>query len=163
MERALESHDRAVAGGGSNCGEQVCSGTPRALGCCRFPADRQQRKRAGFFRHTACAALLPVPGRSSASWTPTPFGQSQKRSGAFVGVSLLTIWRAAAAIEASRFLQARRVPCVAAGSRQIVSKLDCHALRAESKAVRRFCPEGVGVSSLTIWRAAAAMNDHWPR
>jgi hypothetical protein len=65
--------------------------------------------------------------------------QNQKRSGASVGVSLLTIWRAAAATEASWFLQAYRVRRIAAGSRQIVSKLDSHALRAESKAVRRFC------------------------
>jgi hypothetical protein len=84
---------------------------------------------------------------------PTPFGQNQKRSSASVGVSLLTIWRAVAATEATVFLQAHRVRCFAAGSRQIADKCAPTPFGQNQKR----SGASVGVSLLTIWRAAAAM------
>jgi hypothetical protein len=112
----------------------------------RSGAQRQQISHPWHARHTASAPVLPVPGRSSASSTPTPHGQDQKRSPCFclegVGADLSAIWRAAAANQPPGACLTHRTSPSAAGSRQIVSKLDSHAPWAESKAISVLLPGG---------------------
>jgi len=100
--------------------------------------------------------LLPVPGRSSASWTPTASGQIHKQ---FVATGMRPESNAFCAAPRYRFCpqgvgamlagdglgtspkavisvgQVNRMLRFAAGSRQIVSKLDSYGLRPESKAI----------------------------
>ena len=53
----------------------------RSLACRRWAAQRPQTTRLGTSDESGAQVLLPVPGRSSASWTPTGCAQNQKHCG----------------------------------------------------------------------------------
>jgi len=51
----------------------------RSLACRRWAGDQPRGSYLGRSGKPHAQVLLPVPGRSSASWTPTAFGQNQKQ------------------------------------------------------------------------------------